>query len=71
MERYPDFTIKIPGAASVNRLADLNQLQVEKSSHAYKETFDATQTYGVNKIRHLDETGVNNVHNPVNIVATK
>jgi hypothetical protein len=70
MHRHPDLSIRIPEATSVSRAVGFNRPQVENFFKVFKEALDTTHADGL-KIWNMDETGISNVHKPVNIVATK
>jgi len=70
LKRHPSLTIRTPEATSVSRAVGFNRPQVSKFYEVYKEVLDSTHVDAL-KVWNMDETGVSNVHKPVNIIATK
>src|ERR1700733_311866 len=68
--RYPDLSIRSPQATNLSRAVAFNRPQVQRFYALYKEILQKRQ-FLPSQIWNMDETGITNVHRPVNIVATK
>jgi len=62
--------VRTPEATSISRAVSFNQLQIATFYNVLKEVLDNTHADAL-KIWNMVETGLNNVHKPVNITATK
>jgi len=70
LRRHQNLSVCTPEATSISRAVIFNQLQIATFYNVLKEVLDNTQADAL-KIWNMDETGLNNVHKPVNITATK
>lgn len=68
--RHPELAIRKPQATNVARAVGFNKPQVEKFFEAYQGVLTNHQ-YSPMRVWNMDETGITNVHKPMNIIATK
>ena len=70
LRRHQNLSVRTPEATSISRAVSFNQLQIATFYNVLKEVLDNTHADAL-KIWNMVETGLNNVHKPVNITATK
>ena len=68
--RHPELAIRKPQATNIARAVGFNKPQVEKFFEAYQGVL-TKHHYSPTRVWNMDETGITNVHTPMNIVATK
>ena len=70
LHRHQHLAVRSPEATSIGRAVGFNRPQVEKFYGVFAEALDKTHADAL-RIWNMDESGISNVHKPVNIVATK
>lgn len=70
LRRHQNLSVRAPEATSISRAVGFNRPQVTTFYNVLKETLDKTHADAL-RMWNMDETGISNVHKPVNIVATK
>ena len=70
LRRHSSLSIRAPEATSISRAVGFNRPQVSAFFHVLKDALDKSHVDAL-KIWNMDETGLSNVHKPVNIVAIK
>ena|SRR6218665_902606 len=68
--QYPDLSIRCPQATNLSCAVVFNRPQMQRFYALYKEVLQKRQFFP-SQIWNMDETGITNVHRPVNIVAMK
>ena len=70
LHRHQHLAVHSPEATSIGQAVGFNHPQVKKFYSVFAEALDITHADAL-RIWNMDESGISNVHKPVNIVATK